>query len=612
MNKLYIYLLFFAVMGIRSAEAQSIFIPNGKTSISLGNDAPIAFAGGAVVAADTLSGDTLYIGGDISGYYRLARAKTVANVNMQTASVDTTEMIISNSLALGNGHLFDAGASSGLTLLSTPSGTGRIETIPPSSSIAGQITQQRYIPGGKRAYRMISHPFSSPLSLTSALIDDIDVTGAGGAANGFTPTATNNPSAYWFNAPLGDTQIVLLNPGWTAFGSANTASWLPNQSLNVMIRGAKGQGLNSQTYVPQEVTLDFTGSVNQGDVTVPMFIGPGNNRQPTPHSFNIVGNPYPSPIQLKRALDALSNKRGAAYFVWNPNIALNYNNQNNMMAYGKYQTLLFADEYSLPSSGSFCVDITAPENITFLETDKTEAEANGLFRTTAASDIIELQVFSDTGAYFWDNMYVTFNSSASDSFDNFDGSELLGGGVNLFAFTLDGLPVSVYGAPYDPGKVIPLGFPCTEQRQFDIRVTRYQMDPSKKVYLYDKYLNTTTLLDSATSYSFQVTADTASSGNRFQLGLDPTVVQEAASQAAAWALYPNPASDVLTLRTTRPTNTNWNIYVCSMQGQVLHQDVLTRGAISTDLSVAALPAGIYQLTVRSTDGAISSLRFVKQ
>lgn len=601
------------ILSTQRAVAQSIFIPNGKTSISINSNMPVAFAGGAVVAADTLRVDTLYMAGSFSGYYTMKRALTVGDVTMLTGGTDTTELMLRSGLRIGSNHTFNAGNVSGLTLLSDSSQTACIEALTGGSSISGIVTQQRFIPGGKRAFRMISHPFNTAQSLAGTLLDDIDITGTGGAANGFTPTASNNPSAFWFDAAVGDTQIVLLNPGWTAFPDANNATWQPYQSLNVMVRGSKGQGLNGQTYIPDAVTLDMSGTVNQGNISIPVYVGPGNTKLPTPHSFNIIGNPYPSHINLKRALNALPNKRGSAYFVWNPNIALNYSNQNNMMAYGKYQTLLYLDEYSLPSAASFCIDVNAPGNLVFFESDKTDQQSTDLFKTTTSTELLEFEVYSDTGKYFWDNMYVLFDAAASDSFDNYDGAKFLGSGVNLFGLTLDGIPVSAYGGVYGAGKVIPLGFQCTENREFEFRVSRYTIDPSKQVFLHDNYLNVTTLLAPGVSYKFLTNAGSASTGSRFQLGIGTTTVNSlSAAVATQWSVYPNPAASVLTLRSTHALQHDATIMLLNMQGMVIHTEAMARGDFARDLDVSQLNAGVYQLVVTTTSGSRINLRFVKQ
>ncbi|MFX5634086.1 hypothetical protein ABTE18_19525, partial [Acinetobacter baumannii] len=82
----------------------------------------------------------------------------------------------------------------------------------------------------------------------------IDITGIGGNANGFTTTATNNPSAFWYDPTTGNSSNN-PDPGWTAFTNANTLSWAKAQGIRLLIRGAKGEGLTGVSYTPSAATF---------------------------------------------------------------------------------------------------------------------------------------------------------------------------------------------------------------------------------------------------------------------------------------------------------------------------------------------------------------------
>src|SRR5262249_20202574 len=134
----------------------------------------------------------------------------------------------------------------GLELLSDSSATAEILTHPGTCSnyISGEVICDKYIHGGRRAFRFLSHPFTHSIAL-SQLTPYIDITGQGGAANGFTPTNTNNPSAFWYNTLKG-TGSAGNDSGWTAFSSTNGIgdnAWKPLQGIRLLIRGSLGQGL---------------------------------------------------------------------------------------------------------------------------------------------------------------------------------------------------------------------------------------------------------------------------------------------------------------------------------------------------------------------------------
>lgn len=143
----------------------------------------------------------------------------------------------------------------GLILKSDATGTARIgEGSTSGAYISGSVTVERYIPGGRRVFRFLGHPFTSAIALNQ-FQDDIDVTGKGGTANGFTWSGTNNPSAFWYNTIKGNGSTA-SDPGWTGYTSAYTNSWARYAGLYILVRGSKGQGLTSQAYTPNPVTID--------------------------------------------------------------------------------------------------------------------------------------------------------------------------------------------------------------------------------------------------------------------------------------------------------------------------------------------------------------------
>jgi hypothetical protein len=73
------------------------------------------------------------------------------------------------------------------------------------------------------------------------------------------------------------------------------------------------------------------------------------------------------------------------------------------------------------------------------------------------------------------------------------------------------------------------------------------------------------------------------------------------------AMYPNPAQDKVAF-TFASANANDRIMVLNMLGEVVEQATLTEGAYTTSISVADLPAGIYLVQYRASDGRASAIR----
>ncbi|MBW8687426.1 T9SS type A sorting domain-containing protein [Chitinophaga rhizophila] len=151
--------------------------------------------------------------------------------------------------------LFATGAN--LTLLSTAARTALIDGSG-NGSVLGTVTIQRYRPTSF-GYTYFSSPFSA--ATVSEFSDDINL-----------------------NAPFPNFYRYIENrasSGWVSYTSIVGI-------LTPMVGYAGNLGVGSSP-----VTIDMTGVVNNGTMTAPT---PTNNNQPYTQGFNLVGNPYPSPI----------------------------------------------------------------------------------------------------------------------------------------------------------------------------------------------------------------------------------------------------------------------------------------------------------------------------
>lgn len=159
---------------------------------------------------------------------------------------------------LSNGTL---NASGNITLLSTAAKTALIDGSG-SGIVNGNITMQRYLPSGF-GYKYVSSPFQS--AVVGEFSDDMDLT-------------ATFPTFYYYD----ETQN---NTGWISY--VNAAS-----TLNPM----RGYAANFGSDLLSKI-IDVSGEVNNGSMQVNLF----NNNKTYTKGFNLVGNPYPSPIDWDAA-----------------------------------------------------------------------------------------------------------------------------------------------------------------------------------------------------------------------------------------------------------------------------------------------------------------------
>lgn len=224
----------------------------------------------------SVSGNTLRIAGDISSAASLASSGGTIELNGPAAQSIPAGIFSGNStgnLTVNNtagvtllGPLNITGIlkvqagtlSSGgfLTLASTPAGTALIDGSG-NGSVTGNVTMQRYLPSAY-GYKYIASPFQS--SAVSELADDIDL-------------SSYFPSMYGYDESS-------ASSGWV--------SYITPTDLLTPLRGfAANFGSSGLPF-----TADITGIVNNGPMSATLY----NHNNNYSLGFNLIGNPYPSPI----------------------------------------------------------------------------------------------------------------------------------------------------------------------------------------------------------------------------------------------------------------------------------------------------------------------------
>ena len=608
---------------IPTGTTYSPVLPNG-TSVANQN---LTVATGAVVTVSTgsnidVSGDAV-INGTIIGSgnvnlngtsnQTISGRGTVTNLtlnNTMGATINNTDTLkVTGMLTLTSGQLTTNNA---LVLTSNSQGTACIGPVT-GGTINGNVIMERYIPAGRRLYRFFSHPYRDTVALNPELTSQIDVTGFGGAANGFTATQTNNASAFWYNPLTGNTNPGGNgnDPGWTAFTSANATSgangWKPYQGIRVLVRGSKGQGLAGQTYTPDSSKLRMFGRINTGTINIPIVKG-------TNSGYNVLGNPYPSAVNLGPIMYSAYQSglfTGSAYYVWDASAG-------TTGAYITQHIHSASDYYNLPAGGAFVVNAAANGTITFRETDKVTTGIN-LFKTTNVANDVEFNITSNNDSIYWDRMFVSFNDQATAAKENFDGGKSKNPIVNFYTLSDDNQQLAVDARSFTNNMTIPVGFKTTETSKYKIKVANMNLAANQALYLMDSYTNTVTTLQPGTEYEFDVTADSASQGdNRFSLNgaianpAGTTGVTTTAGNTTAdfnFTVAPNPAvnNTTVTIHTTDKAATA--VSVSNISGLEVFATTATNNAVQIPLN--NLPAGIYMVKV-TCGNKVATQRLVKE
>lgn len=239
-----------------AGEANNLVIEPGASLLLAGNTLRIA---GSVTSDGTLdaSAGTLELCGSL---LQQIAANTFTGNNVMNMIVSNStgvsllgELIVTGMVTVNSGALNSDGF---LTLASSAASTAVINGQG-TGEVNGTVTMQRYLPSGF-GYRYISSPFTN--STVSELADDINL-------------ASSFPSIYRFDEDR-------TSSGWVSYTAA----------ANILYPMA-GYTVNTGSASAAK-TIDISGVVNNGPLSVTLY----NHNRTYTDGFNLIGNPYPSPI----------------------------------------------------------------------------------------------------------------------------------------------------------------------------------------------------------------------------------------------------------------------------------------------------------------------------
>jgi predicted outer membrane repeat protein len=257
----------------------------------------------------------------------------------------------------------------------------------------------------------------------------------------------------------------------------------------------------------------FTGVPNNGDISFTMTVGASGSR------YNLVGNPYPSPISISSFVsDNNANITGTLYFWRKTNgtgtayctyAGTTYTSNGNAQAADPNGIIQTGQGFFVEASGSGTA-------LLFKNSQRVSNTANQFFR----SNIIEnnriwLNATNSSGAF--SQMAVGYMTDATQNVDSLDGKYIndspfaLTSLISSEEFTIQGRAL-----PFSTSDSVPLGFKTDAAGNYTIAIDHVDglFNTGQAIYLKDNLLNTVTDL-SAGSYSFASAAGTFNS--RFEL-----------------------------------------------------------------------------------------------
>ena len=377
----------------------------------------------------------------------------------------------------------------------------------------------------QRAWRSYGIPLKNGVNL-SQFADDIDLTGSksGNNLDSFSTCSNCQPSTYkWIES----------SQSWSAYSSGNSANNIPaGKGTYILYRGKRNNGLGDSTVSANQQALDFKGQLNTGSTTVNLDYNSSGSS--TLRGYNLVGNPYPCPIDMKSVLQNGTNVKkrfvvydavAKTYTVWDSTGgSLSRSGSNSFTSSGQNSSRVVA-----AGAAVFVIATSSGASLTFAESDK-QTNVNsttGHFKEiplkSQCDDIRIHMSYNNDSMPESDNALLSFNTilpNSSNEFDEWDVAKLYGGALGIGTQDPQGIWYSIdRKAPSALENGIletPLQVRVPAMGQYKLWMSGCSsLDDQYQITLFDKALNKNSKLKSGQTYVFEGT--TAQLKDRFAL-----------------------------------------------------------------------------------------------
>ena len=514
------------------------------------------------------------------------------NIANLAGALQTGAVSINGILAPTSGSLTTNGQP--LTLLSNAAGTALVNNTG-TGTVNGAATVQRYIDPSLNTmlgYRQ----YSAPVATTT--LADL-------ATPSFVPVFN-----LAYNTSATPRQVT---PFPTVFGYAETRlATSPATDLSDFDKGF----FSPQATDPMAILTGYTVNLGAGEVVDlrgtlnngPLSRNNLSRGTGTDAGWQLLGNPYPSPIDLSRTAGVTRTNLDDAVYVFQSSGA--YTGQ-----YRSYVNGVPAANALLSSSQAFFVRVSAGQttggfglNNSVRVTTLTPQPAFN--RSTAdVRPLVQLRLESPTALS--DDTYVYFEQGATAAFDaRFDAYKLPNSSGLSVGSLITAAELSINGlAPLSSTVSVPLNVRVPSAGTYTLRAASLvNFGASPQVFLLDTQTGARINLSQQPSYSFQ--AGTTVLPGRFSLSFGAATGPLAnlnAGLAAQVQLFPNPAHGSFTLLLPAQLgHTPVAVKVTNALGQlVLERAVaMTAAGASVQVNVSALAPGVYSVHLSSALGQV--------
>lgn len=534
-------------------------------------------------------------------------------------AANTEGLVLNGNLIIASGLTLTAGTfhlgANTLTLLSTTQGTALISGLG-TGTIQGNITMQRYIPEAF-GYRYISSPFQA--ATVNELADDANL-------------QASFPTLYRYEE------------------NRDTAWWFDYTATAGLLKPMAGYALNLGT-TATAATIDMTGEVSSG----PMSVILGNHNRSITQGFNLVGNPYPSPIDWDAEEGWTRTNVDNAIYYFNPGTTNQY-----VGSYSTYINGVSSDEVAgniIPAMQGFFVHVTdgtypVTGSLGFSNSirvnslnpvfhKKTSLLSNGIALVRLAATYQGIGAFADpvvlllspeghdsgltgqadqstgtsgqtdqpTGTSGQTNMTESPSATINPQYDAIKLLNTDPYAVSFYALSNHSryaIKTWSLSANTDQPTIIPLGISLVTPGIIEFTLLRsqlYELYPGCRLYFHDQQTRAIINLEETTHTIF---LEKGTCHNRFSLLLSYSELETSRGSSTELNAFCHNGSIAVYL--DLPAQEKGTLHIADITGRILHSGTYT--GIGYHNIAMNTPPGIYIVTLRSASGVASRKIFV--
>jgi len=398
-------------------------------------------------------------------------------INDLDISISSQLLISANQKLMVVGNIGNLNGNSGILIQSNATSTGALI----HNNAGVNATCQRYNTGASWHY------LSSPIhNLNKTYL-----------------TGGINPNFYYYNETIADQ--------WDALGTyaGGISGWA---TVPITLTNGKGYSL----YHTFNQTYNMQGALNNGDISIPVSLT--NTAAPDEYDgWNLIGNPYPSPMDWDNANIVKTNVDNAIYY-WNgTNYVCHVGTGGNNLSPSPIAVNIPTNGNLIPVNQAFMVKCnhTAGGSVTFKNAARTFSTQN--FYRSSNADKLKMKISSEN---FSDEAVLRFYEFATQNFDSqYDGYKF---------FTSNQKVPQVYLIANDHSKLsiqtlskidfyeIPIGIRLPKSGMFTLEFIENTI-PDNNLLLYDAVTGDYTPIVGNNGYTFVSNSGVIS--NRFKLVL---------------------------------------------------------------------------------------------